>query len=289
MKPLPLLLAVLAAAPAAADPGIPFRNTDATAVFLWWPAEAGQTLGLRPLPVFPGERQVLPLGPGGRGTGVFLPTSPRADYTTVLAAGNLTAADRPPRGSLTADRNSWASARGGRGADAPLQAWGLVPPAFVLDGAAEGDAPMTTLLEWGPGFLPGGQPWNRNRPKPKSLSAAEDEGVLWLRLVGDRPWSAFPAGAACSLVLRSEGLLAEVPLTGGEGTVWVWGAAPEPVAAGRTVRAGDTAEAALVWDRLPPGTRKAWAARTWTWELAVTENDAVRSLGLGGFSFGDLP
>lgn len=275
------------------------RNTDPGADFLYWTvpgpvtATADPVLAALPLApgglhrVGPGERVRVDTGPGAVLVGVFLP--PGAGYLTPLAGGWIPPSALPAQGTLLVDRPSLTAATRGRSLEAPLQAWGLVPPRFTLDGRADDWAAIPFLAEWGPAFRPTPGPWPAGRPLPVALQAVQADGALWVRFVSDRPWSGLGPQTSVSLVLRRPGALLEWPLTGIDGALWSWTDGANPVAAGSLVRSGTDLEARLCLDRLTAADRAAWSQTPSAWALVVSEGASVRSYDLGAFSWGDLP
>ena len=267
------------------------RNTDPDAVFYWWtlpvPAlTADAVLPRLPLApagrheAAPGERVRIRLDAGQSLVGAFVRWGENLSFQSRVNGGFLLTPEVPVKGTVLADAASFAAANRGRALSAPLQAWGLTVPQFVLDGRANDWAKVPPALEWGPSFRPDVRPWPAV-PRPLSLQVADRDGALWIHFVSDQPW---PAGV--SLVLSRPGAFWEWPLSGG--IVWSWtGSDAEP--AGWSVVSGTDFEAWIPWDRLPPGEAAAWRQARAAWSLAVTASGTVQRWDLGSFALGELP
>jgi hypothetical protein len=292
MKRLLIVLWVLIAVSASAQaPSFWLRNTDTEGVFYWWavPVTVGPVETVLPrLPLAPGgrhaaapgERVRVTLDVGQNLVGVFVPWGGNLSFRTVVYGGFLLASEVPAKGTLLVNASSFAAANRGRALEAPLQAWGLSVPQFVLDGKTEDWVKVLPALEWGPQFRPDARAWPAV-PRPRSLQVADGDGALWIRLTSDQPW---PAGA--SLVLSRPGAFLEWPLSGG--IVWSWtGTDASP--AGWGIANGTEFEAWIPWDRLPPVDHAAWKDAHGTWSLAVTVAGAVQRWDLGAFVLGELP
>lgn len=296
-----ILLFLLAATPwASAQTSFWVRNTDNEAVFEYWTIEgtaarpAAEVLPLLPLApggphrAAPGERLRVTLPAGRVLVGVFVPWMEDLSFRSVVAGGFLLSAEVPSKGTLLIDRSSFASANRGRSLEGSLQQWNLSVPQFAL-GRLEDWAKVRAAVEWGPGFLPGNQPWSASRPRPHSLQIADREGALWLLLTSDLPWTSFPAGMGVSLVLRRPGAFLEWPLTGTDATVWSWvDGVPADSVGWRLIRGG-TLEAWIPWDRLSVDEHRSWTSARATWSLVVTENDATKVLDLAPATLGEAP
>jgi hypothetical protein len=291
MKFLLTLFLVLTAASASAQSAFWLRNTDTESVFYWWtlpvaPGPAETVLPRLPLApagrhaAAPGERVRVTLEAGQTLVGVFVPWGGNLSFRTPVAGGFLLAAEAPAKGTLLVNASSFAAANRGRGLEAPLQAWGLGVPQFVLDGKGDDWSKVVPALEWGPQFRPDARPWPAV-PHPRVLQAADTEGALWIHLTSDQPW---PAGT--SLLLTRSGSFLEWPLSGG--IVWAWtGTDAAPVGWG--IASGTEFEAWIPWDRLPAADHAAWKEARGTWSLAVTVGGTAQRWDLGSFSLGELP
>lgn len=289
-----LLVPVL---PTAAQSTFWLRNTDPSALFLYWttpdgPQQPSSTVLARlPLApggrhaVAPGERVRVVLAPGLTLVGAFVPWSTPIGYLTPIEGGFLTSAEVPARGTLLVDRPTFAAANRGRTLSAPLQAWNLAPPLLTL-GRPELWSTVPVQLEWGAGFLPGGRSWPELWPRPRSLQAADREGALWVRLI----WGpgTFPATATVSLALRRPGAFLEWPLEPGRGPVWSWVEGQEATAVGWRI-SGDDLEAWVPWDRLSEPERRAWRSASALWSLIVTEGGVPRVLDLAPTAIAEWP
>lgn len=273
-----------------ADSTVAVRNTDANAVLCWWSLPADQTEAAlwvsleahRPELVFPGERRVLAWPAGTRALGVFVPQDPPPGYLTELTGAFITGAQVPAQGTLQLNRAVWTRLPAASRVTAPLQAFGLIPPNHPWAGKPWDDGP---LIEWGPAFAPGGHPWDARIPRLAALSLTEEEGQLWFQLKAGSPWSALPKTLQVSLVLRSDDLALEVPLSSSDRTVWLWSTdGAQPVGWSRLD--GPQVQASVGLGRLPGWA--SWAKRTWTWALAVTEGEATPSWNLGPMAWEDL-
>ncbi len=267
------------------------RNTDTEAVFYWWalPVTPGPVEAVLPrLPLAPegrhaaapGERVKVTMDAGQTVVGVFVPWGGNLSFRTPVTGGFLLAAEVPAKGTLLVNASSFAAANRGRILEAPLQAWGLGVPQFVLDGKPDDWAKVVPALEWGPQFRPDARPWPAV-PRPRSLQVTDAENALWIHLTSDQPWL-----AGASLILSRPGSFLEWPLSGG--IVWSWtGSDALPIGWG--IASGNDYEAWIPWDRLPAAERAAWKDARGTWSLAVTVAGAVQRWDLGSFALGELP
>jgi len=290
MKALLALCFVCVSLPAASQT-FWLRNTDANQVFYWWTAPVTTTAAETVLPrlplapggrheAAPGERVRVTLDAGQSLVGVFVPWTGNLSFRTDISGGFILASEAPAKGTVLVSAPSFAAANRGRALTAPLQAWGLTVPQFVLDGQAADWAKVLPSLEWGPGFRPDARPWPAV-PRPKALQIADRDGALWIRLTSDQPW---PQGV--SLVFSRAGAFFEWPLTGG--VVWSWNGA-DASAAGWSVAAVAGFEAWIPWDRLTPEERAAWKTARGVWSLAVASAGGVQRWDLGAVSLGELP
>lgn len=290
-------LACLILPPVGAE-GFWLRNTDRSAWFFWWPVPAGPSgealLGLLPgIPggaraVAPGERVLLTPGAGNDLAGVFVPVDPPPGFLTVLTGGRLTAAGFPARGTLLADRSSFLAVLRGREIRAPLQAWGLEPFRFVLDGRSQDWEGIPAAYSWDSSFSPPRAPWPAGYPRPRTLQVSVLPGALWIRIAFDAGLPAFPRGVSASLVLRRPGTWLEWPLSGADPTVWLWTDGAVPRAVGWTAAQNGVTEGWIPFDRLTPPLRQAWMGPAELILLAA-EGDRVGSYPLGAFSLGEAP
>ena len=270
------------------------RNTDPGAVFYYWTVDGGgPAVQLAALPLAPGGRHGVAPGErvrvvlGARHlVGVFVPWDSLVGYRSILTGGFLLPAEVPAKGTLLVDRASFAAANRGRDPAAPVQAWGLTPPQMAL-GSNKLWASVRPLLEWGPGFLPGGQTWPRGWPRLRTLQAVDTEGAIWVRLVFES--GGFPPGVNVSLAIRRPGAFLDWPLTGKDPTVWSWGVGAEPAPVGYRQLSDRELEAWVPWDRFPEVERTAWSAVPLVWSLIVTQNDVPKVLDLGSTSLAEWP
>lgn len=296
-----VVAALVSLATVGADSSFWLRNTDPQALFLYWTVEgstavpAAQVLPGLPLapggrhPVAPGERVKVTVAAGRSFVGVFVPWSEAPTFLSPLTGGFLLPGEFPAKGTLQVDAGTFRAANRGRLLEAPLEAWGLELPGFVLDGRVGDWAKVPPLLEWGPGFQPGAQPWPGLWPRVRTLQVADREGALWVHLSADKGWSSVPPGTSVSLVVRRPGAFWEWPLTGSDGTVWDWSEKGDPAAVGfRRVEAGEM-EAFVPWDRMPAPERRLWTSAKLVWSLLVTEGAQTRVLDLGPGSWEEFP
>jgi hypothetical protein len=267
------------------------RNTDSDAVFYWWTLPVSSTPADAVLPrlplapggrheAAPGERVRVTLDSGQSLVGAFVRWGDNLSFQSVVDGGFILSSEAPAKGTVLVSAASFAAANRGRALSAPLQAWGLTVPQFVLDGRANDWTKVSPAIEWGPTFRPDVRPWP-DAPHPRALQAADRDGAFWIHLVSDRPW---PAGV--SLVLSRPGAFLEWPLTGG--IVWSWtGSDAAPV--GWSVAAGTDFEAWIPWDRLSDADKTAWKQDKTIWSLAVTVSGTVQRWDLGSFALGELP
>ena len=288
-----LVLVVVVVGPLWGETSFWLRNTDPGAVFYYWTVDAGrpaEVLAALPLApggrhgVAPGERVRVVLGSLSL-VGVFVPWDAPVDYRSKLTGGFLLSSEIPVKGTVLVDRPSFAAANRGRSLDSPLQAWNLTPPILTLMSPKSWSG-LRPLVEWGPGFLPGGQPWPLGWPRLRTLQSADREGALWVRLVYES--GGYPSGVTVSLALRRPGAFLEWPLTSKDSTVWSWVEGSEPVSVGHLVFSAKEMEAWVPWDRLSEADRKAWSSPL-VWSLIVTENEAPRTLDLVPTSLGEWP
>lgn len=274
------------------------RNTDASAEFVYWTsadAERPQPQLLAALPrapggahrVAPGERVSIRVPEALTVVAAFVPWSLPAGYLTSVNGGYLLRAELPLRGTLQVDRAAFAAANRGRALAAPLQAWGLVPNRFHLDGNADEWADLPPLAEWGNAFRPGAAPWPSGWPRPRTLQAADREGALWIHLVTEP--GGLPVGTSVSLALRRPGAFLEWPLSGRDATVWSWVEGADAAPAGYLVVKGSELEAWVPWDRLPEPERRAWKSAPLTWSLIVTQAGTPRVLDLASTAWAEWP
>jgi hypothetical protein len=172
--------------------------------------------------------------------------------------------------------------------EAPLQQWGLSVPQFVLGGPGDVWAKVRPAAEWGANFLPGNQPWPGPWPKPQVLQVADREGALWLRFRSAGPWKTLEGKVSASLVLRRQGATLEWPLTGDNGTVWLWKDGAASPVGWRVVRGSDV-ESWLPWDRLSKDEKEQWVSSRLTWSLLIVDSSGNRTLDLGTTAAAEWP
>jgi hypothetical protein len=276
------------------------RNIDSVSVFYYWtvpgdgPRPQAEVLPLLPVApggrhgVAPGERVRVVLPTGRLLVGVFVPWADNLSFRSPITGGFLLPSEVPDKGTLQVSQKLFVAANQGRLLEAPLQQWGLIAPQFVLAGQGDVWAKVRPAAEWGPAFLPGNKPWPMDRPKPKSLQVADREGALWLRLQSSLPWSAFGPQVSASLVLRRPGATLEWPLTGDDGTVWLWKDGAASAVGWRVLRGGEL-EAWVPWDRLSDDEKNQWLDSKLIWSLVVADKIGTRTLDLGTTAAGEWP
>ncbi len=300
MKLFCALLILAAGSPAGAETTFWLRNIDVASVFYYWtvpgdrPQPQADVLPLLPVApggrhgVAPGERVRIVLPADRVLVGAFVPWTENLSFRTSITGGYLLASEVPAKGTLQVSQKLFVAANQGRLLTAPLQQWGLAVPQFVLGGLGDVWAKVRVSAEWGPGFLPGNQPWPTNRPKPRTLQVTDREGALWLRVESSVAWGAFGPETTASLVLRRPGATLEWPLTGDDGTVWLWKEGVASAVGWRVVR-GSELESWVPWDRLSDDEKALWLGSRLTWSLVLADRTGTRTLDLGTTAAGEWP